>query len=324
MKASYFFTIVVFAALSTSVGLAEDRGHDAGADAGTHASGTATQGQVKPAAEGPQSSVSSSAAPNQIKEGAARDGAGVAPADQNGKRVVDTSGPRAKTPLKSDAPVDAAPVGALGQPHLLAPSHGTKENGESSPIGTRIVVHQGRQAPNSNGVKELRDLKERLFKNSKTAILPAIDPTHLSVHNHQQTSPLGTDGAPARNAVGAIIEHRAVGPRSNPPSPSDATRQLSSGVPTTGTPALGERARGTATDDPAKPLNGTVPAISPSPTQLVNHPSKTPALAIVTTNSPAVNGTGMIRPGSGGGAVGGQAKIVGGAINGSAFRLKHP
>jgi len=45
---------------------------------------------------------------------------------------------------------------------------------------------------------------------------------------------------------------------------------------------------------------------------------------LVTTNGLAVNGTGMIRPGSAAGAVGGPAKAVAGAISGSRFQPKHP
>jgi hypothetical protein len=316
MKALYFCTILVFVALSTNVGFAGHRGHHSNVDNRVHAPGTAAPGQAKPAAEGPQSSAPSRAASDQINHGAAKDSAGSALAEKSGKPATETSSPRVKTPTNPDVPADTAPTGASGQPHLVTHGNGAKENGAGASIDARITVHQGRQAPNSNEVKEIRDLKERLFK---------MDPTHRSIHNHQQTSPLATDGAPVRNAVGANIEQRTAGSQSIPPTPSNATGQVSSGKPTTGIQVWGERSRGTvSTSDPDVQLNGTVRPDSARPSQFGNHPSKTTALTIVTANSPAVNGTGMIRPGSSSGAVGGPAKVVTGAIGGSSFRPKHP
>ena len=78
-----------------------------------------------------------------------------------------------------------------------------------------------------------------------------------------------------------------------------------------------------STGDMAKQLTGTLPASNAS-AQPGNHPPKTTALAIVTANAPVVNGTAMTRPGSSGGAIGGPAKVVTGAISGSSFRPKHP
>ena len=325
MKARYFFTILAFGALSTNVGFAGHRGDRANVDTRAHASGTAAQSEVNPTARGPQSAAHSRASSDQINESTAKDSAGVAPADRSGKHATDTSGSRVQIPTKSDATADAAPAGPFGQPHLATPGNGPRENGAGAPIDTRITVHQGRRAPNSNEVKEIRELNERLFKKLKTVIAPAIDPAHLNIHNHQLKLPLGTDGAPVRNAVGSIIEHRIAGPQRSLPATSDATRQVFSTMPTAGTQEWEERASGmVSTGDTAKQLNGLVPAIGANPMQLNNRTPKTPALAIVTTNSPAVNGTGMIRPGSGGGAVGGPAKVVAGAIGGSSFRPKHP
>jgi hypothetical protein len=324
MKGPYFFTVLVFGALSTNVAFAGDRGDRANANTGVHASGTAAQGEAKPAAEGAQSRAPSRAPPNQINEGAVKDSAGVTPADESGKRTADTSDSRAKSPSKSDAPADTVPAGAFGQPRLATPGNGAKENGSSAPIDTRITVHQGRHAPNSNEVKEIRELKEHLFKTPKTAIAPAIDGAHLTTHNRQQTRPLGTDGAPVRNAVGAVIEHRTTVPLSGPSVPSDANLQ-GAGLPARDAQISRERSPETvSTGEMAKQLSGTLPASNANAVQSGNHPSKTTALAIVTANAPVVNGTGMMRPGSSGGAVGGSAKVVTGAISGSSFRPKHP
>src|SRR5262249_25702021 len=92
-----------------------------------------------------------------------------------------------------------------------------------------------------------------------------------------------------------------------------------------GTPASGERAPGTVSNgNVAKRLSGAAPASSANWTPPGNHPVNTTALMIVTTNGLAVNGTGMIRPGSGSDTVGGPARTVTGAISGSSFRPKHP
>jgi len=171
---------------------------------------------------------------------------------------------------------------------------------------------------NSKDIKEIiRGLQERLLKKSKTAITPATDPLH-----YRQTSPLGADGAPMRNAIGATVDQRIAMPRNGSAAPSDATRQ---GPPTIGAQVSGERGPPTvSTGDTAKSPNGMVPGSIANSTQPANHLSKTTALAIATTNGPVVNGSGMIRPGSGSSAVGGAAKAAAGAISGSSFRPKHP
>jgi hypothetical protein len=321
MKAPYFFAVLMLGALSTSVGFAGHRSDQANVDRRAQASGTGAQGEAKPAAGGPQSSTLSRAALDQTNEGTAKDGAGVAPADKSGKHAADTSGSRVKTPPKSDASADTARAGAFTEPRPVMPGHGAKENEASAPIDSHITVYQGRPAANSS---EIRELKERLSKKSKTAIAPAIDGTRASVHNHQQTSPLGTDGAPARNAVGAIIERRATVPQSGPSAPSDALRQ-GAGLPPPDAQVSGARSPGTAsTGDAAKQLSGAPPASSANAMPPGSHPSKATALAIVTANAPVVNGTAMMRPGSSGGAVGGPAKVVTGAISGSSFRPRHP
>jgi hypothetical protein len=311
----------MFGALSTNVGFAEHRGHHATAGTGARATGTAAPGQAKQAAEGPQSSAPSRAVSDQINKGA--ESAGIAPLDKSGKHAADPSRPRAKTP-SSDATANGGRGDAIGQPRLAASGNGAKENGMGAPIDTRITVHQGRQAPKLNQVKEIRELKERLLKQSKTAIAPAIDAIRLSIHNHQQTFPLRTDGAPVRNAVGAITERRATIPQSGPSVPSEASRQ-GSGLPAADVQGPRERSPGTAsTGDTAKQPGGPVPSSGASSAQPVSHPPKTTALAIVTANAAAISGAGMMRPESGGGAVGGPARVVTGVINGSSFRPKHP
>ena len=48
------------------------------------------------------------------------------------------------------------------------------------------------------------------------------------------------------------------------------------------------------------------------------------ALAVVAKNAPSISGTGMTKPGTGTGSVGGSAKTMGAAISGNSVQPKHP
>jgi hypothetical protein len=68
------------------------------------------------------------------------------------------------------------------------------------------------------------------------------------------------------------------------------------------------------------------PPTKPGPAALPtsDKAANTAALAIVAGTGPSISGTGMMRPGSGTGAVGGSAKVSGGVIGGNGVHLKHP
>jgi hypothetical protein len=70
----------------------------------------------------------------------------------------------------------------------------------------------------------------------------------------------------------------------------------------------------------APPTTKPGPAALPASDKAAN----AAALAIVAGNGPSISGTGMVRPGSSTGAVGGSTKISGGAIGGNSVRAKHP
>jgi hypothetical protein len=79
-------------------------------------------------------------------------------------------------------------------------------------------------------------------------------------------------------------------------------------------------------DSNTKAAIGTAPATNPSPAaaQIGNRALGTATPAVVGGNAPSINGTGMARPGSGTGAVGGPAKAAAGVLNGNSVQLKHP
>jgi hypothetical protein len=70
----------------------------------------------------------------------------------------------------------------------------------------------------------------------------------------------------------------------------------------------------------AAPTSNPSPAAVPAADQAAN----SAALAVATKNGSSVSGTGMTKPGTGTGWVGGAAKVMGGAISGNNVQPKHP
>ena len=60
------------------------------------------------------------------------------------------------------------------------------------------------------------------------------------------------------------------------------------------------------------------------PAMAVAKAANAAALGIVAGSGPSISGTGMTRPGSSTGAVGGSTKVSAGAIGGNGVHLKHP
>lgn len=72
----------------------------------------------------------------------------------------------------------------------------------------------------------------------------------------------------------------------------------------------------TAAPPTANPNQAAVPA--------ADQAANSAALVVVAKNPSSVSGTGMTKPGTGTGSVGGSAKIAGGAISGNSVQPKHP
>ncbi len=161
--------------------------------------------------------------------------------------------------------------------------------------------------------------------------LPAPGPTAPAAnHGHArdlvQKPAIGADGGLARNAIGAVIEQRAVVPHAGAPL---GLHPLP-GAMSTAMQASGEH--GPATTAAGAPL--AAGNARPSDTGLstgaanqwqAGHPDRAlHASYVASIGGPAINGTAMSRPASSTGAVGGPAKVAAGGLNGSNFRTKYP
>ena len=219
------------------------------------------------------------------------------------------------------SPDTGTAVNAHGRFHPALPG-AAPESGPGAEIDTRITVHQGRNAPKNTP----RTLKAAIAPGKvivpgtviapTNAMAPATNPGHHHVQDQHQKPAGVANGVPQRNAIGAVVD-KSVRPGNTSPIGAAAPINTSTAAPTTNTaPPPGA---GAIVHDPKPPINppsGT--------TQTGSHAAGTTALAIVTTSGPSINGTGMTRPGSGTGAVGGSPKIASGVVSGSSFRPKHP
>jgi hypothetical protein len=302
-----------------------------------------------------------------------------------GKTAADQSGraPQSETASKTEGPGDsggganpsAAPHNAVRPDNTVAPAGGAPQSIARDPIDTRITVNQGRPPlrntkglrpfrevalPNApqdlKSLKALKDLKEHPFKNAipgaGTAIPGAGSAPNNDHHNaqaasHSQGSPAGADGAPLRNAIGAVIENHHAQPRGAPGVAGNAHFAL--GTPSGGMQASGGLAGGMQVS--AGPASGTLPAGASagapvgalaiggavnrsetslsagaghsSPMQIGDHDPATHSGIAASIGGPAINGTGMSHPPSGTGMIGGPAKVAG-VLNGTAFHPRHP
>jgi hypothetical protein len=280
MKAvSRLFAILAFGALSTQVAFAgHHHGHRASGSAAASHSGTPLTG---------------------IDNG-----------------IVDDLGAHTKksgnTGVSTGSAPDIAPPATHGLQRAAtpAPGAGGKLGDAGADIDIRITVHQGREP--------IKGSKVRPFKKTKTATTPGIALRTRTVHNFHQGSPVGSDAAPHRNAIGAIVEHdKAV----------EHGHDLTLGAAAPITTAAAPRAAAMTHDHNMKPIIGNAPINNSSfgTTQIDNHASDAAAaLKIVTANGPSISGTGLVRPGFGSGALGGLAKIAPSGLSGNSFRPRHP
>jgi hypothetical protein len=287
--------------------------------------------------------------------------------DTAGKTAADQSGgaPQSETASKTEGPADSggganpstAPHNAVRPDNTVAPANGAPQSIARDPIDTRITVNQGRPPlrntkglrpfkevalPNApqdlKSLKALKDLKEHPFKNAIPGAGNAIpgagsapnnDHHNAQAASHSQGSPAGAEGAPLRNAIGAVIENHHAEPGGAPSVAGNTHLALgtpSGGVQAAGTQPAGEMASGAvATGGTANQSAASLSAGAghSNPMQMGNHEAAAHSSIVVSMGGPAINGTGMSRLGSGTSALGGPAKIAG-VLNGTAFRPRHP
>jgi hypothetical protein len=311
------FAIVAFGALPTQVAVAgHHHGHRASGSAAPSHSGTDPQNlakfpTVKDSQQGSGPAVQGGIADHGNGE-AAKDGSALIGAD---KGIVDGFSAHTKKSGKTGVSIgsapDIAPAAAHGPHGAATPSPGTggKLGDAGADIDIRITVHQGREPIKGSNP----------FKKTKIVTTPRIALGHEPVHNFHQWSPVGSDAAPHRNAIGAIVVHdKAV----------EHGHDLAHGAvaPITTTVAAPHPAA-IIHDHNMKPIIGNAPINNSSfgTTQIDNHASDAAAaLKVVTANGPSISGTAMIRPGFGAAALGGPAKIAAGGLSGNSFRPRHP
>jgi hypothetical protein len=316
---SHLIAIVAFGALSTQVAVAgHHHGHRAGGAAAASHSGADAQSLAKsPAAvgsqQGPGPAVQGGIADHANSE-AAKDGSALTGAD---KAIADDVSAHTKTSGKTGVAIGTAPDIAPAAAHGLhgaappAPGAGGKlGNAGGDEIDTRITVHQGREP--------MKGSKGRAFKKAKTTVAPGVALKHEPVHNYHLGLPVGSDGGLHRNAIGVIVNHDKAVERGH-----DLARGAAAPITAL---AAAPGAASAIHDLNTKPVIGNAPINNPGPgaTQIGNHASdEVAALKVVTTNGLGINGTGLVRPGYGAGALGGP-KTAANGLSGNSFRPRHP
>jgi hypothetical protein len=273
-----------------------------------------------------------------------------------------------EAPPKTEAP--AADSGAGGRataalPRLAAPDTGAGTAG--APIDTSITVNQGRSllrtakaGPQSKGLPlpQLPQLKltlpvatpnrNQLLTRRPSSIvglalpapgltlpapvLPAPAASQGRAQDLTQKPAMSADGGLTRNAIGVVIEQRAVVPHAGPA----LGLHLHAGAPLGTHPLAGATAMHASGEHGPTATVAAVPfaAGHASPTgtssagtanqSQAGHPDRAlQANHIAAIGGPAINGAGLSRPASSTGALGGPAHAVAGALNGSSFRSKY-
>jgi hypothetical protein len=225
------------------------------------------------------------------------------------------SGPRSRAGSATGSSTENA---AEHQPAIKpGPGDHVRENMSNSPIDVHITVHQGRasnRGPGGMGVA-VRAIALRLQNKSRPATAPGVA-IHQDAHNQPQKPTQMSFRAgvsfPPRNAVGAGIEPRTASQVSH--SASQSLVPPGARTPPSGAPAAVSAAAGpvAATDH-----NRAVQ-------QIIRPDVAAHGLVAMSAGGPAINGTAMIRPGAGTGAIGGPAKSVTSVISGANVRMRHP
>ncbi len=181
----------------------------------------------------------------------------------------------------------------------------TKEAAGGDAIDLRITVNQGRYPG--------RSIKPHIANNPRGTFTSKMGLTHQNVPIHRQASPAGSAAGPQRNAIGVVVSQDKTVPNRNGAMHNTASlTTVTPSAPSSGSPPHAFN---------ATPGNANTSITNAGQGPIGNHLSGAPAPTIV--SGPSINGTGLIRPGSGTGAVGGAAKVAAGVLNGNSFRPRH-
>ena len=214
IRASFLAVVAVTSAL----GLSADPGRAQDAQ-GANKQAPATAPTAMPAAESLRDSRSPAGAAGapqssgiETQRNVVGGGAGLAKdppvnADSD-KNATGQSGLRSRTGSETSKPE----TGAEHQPSIKpAPGNSAKEGIWSSPIDASVAVHQGRKSNKDSKSTALpgRALLGNLLNKSRSATTLGVA-RHHDAPKPQQKLLGGGQGEPARNAIGAHIEHRAM------------------------------------------------------------------------------------------------------------------
>jgi hypothetical protein len=285
--------------------------------------------------EPPANSVDAVKPPAATKEAANVAGQAAVDTADNDRRPRDLQTP-SNPAVTPDSGGGAGPVPVL-RPAAI-PGNGRFESMAGAPIDTSVGGNRERQFNGRSGTnqfreifehkqpnepkefKELRELEERLFKRPvSVAALPADRDRH-DAPSHRPAPAIGADGAPRRNAIGILVEHPATA-RETGISPLG---QFVAGSQASTVERPGSLGSGVAaTNGSAASSSRGLSAGHTNPTQTDIH-NQIPHETVASVGGPSINGTALVRPGSGTGTVGGQAKTRIGAVNGTSIRTKSP
>jgi hypothetical protein len=252
--------------------------------------------------------------------------------------------PRTEAP-PADSGGGARPI--VAPPRLVTPGTSAAASVTRAPIDTSITVNQARSLfAGTKGGPPFRGLALPQLKltppfatlNASKKPNPlaglALPATRAAVaaanHGHAsdlvQNPAMGTDGGLARNAIGIVIEQRAVVPPAGAPlgvhplPGAMSTAMHASGAHGPATTAIGAHLPAASASPRDTALStGVANLRQASHSDRALNPSR-----IASRGGPAVDGTGMSRPASSTAAVGGPGHAVGVVLNGSGFRAKLP
>jgi hypothetical protein len=228
------------------------------------------------------------------------------------KSATGQSGARSKAGIET---------GAERRPIIKqVPGDGAKDGTWGAPIDASIAVHQGRRPNKDPKIMSIngRALLGRLLDKSKSPTIPGVAGHHDTTRPHQNLPGSG-QGEPARNAVGAHIEHRVM-----------AHRDTASPIGKSATQGFVPQGPSAPSPGAQRPASASTLGSAAATTQNRGMPpidrlaSPAPGAVALSAGGPAINGTAMIRLGSGASAIGGSVKTVAGVISGANVRMRHP
>jgi hypothetical protein len=311
---SYLFTLLACGALSTDAAMARHHGHHARSVPTASKSEAHSLANTPAVASKPQDSGSKPQASVAEHAIVGTESPKLVGPD---KRIDDDLSAHTRKSSKTgisdnpDSNTDRSTVHGLHPTATRGSGPNGKESTADAPIDLRITVHQGRDIG--------RGAKERLFRKSKTTVAIGAG------LNQQHFGDRQSARAIHRNAIGAIVDsEKTVKHDTAATRPAAAPVVATAAVPVANPTPQGTNA---PVHDPntgavvsAAPTNSS----SPAGAQNNNRAAGNAALVIVARNAPSISGTGLMRPGSGTGSIGGSPRIVAGVISGNSVHLKHP